>query len=167
VAVAADAGKAGIGGGRSDASTRHPLLHRHLAHSVQPPLLGDAFERNVATILELDAGTCHEILDRARHEHFARLSLQRDARADVDGDAANLLLRQLALAGMQTGANLETELSQAFSDRPPALDGARGAVDGGVAAWRLSDAWRGGARPAPPAPLAVPTRNSDPRNCAL
>jgi len=63
---------------------------------------------------------------------------------------------------MQTGANLETELSQAFSDRPPAVDGARGAVEGGVAAWRRSDAWRGGARPAPPAHLpyrlGIPTR---------
>ena len=68
----------------------------------------------------------------------------------------------LALAVMQTGANLETELSQAFSDRPPAVDGARGAVEGGVAAWRRSDAWRGGARPAPPAHLpyrlGIPTR---------
>src|SRR6266705_5290755 len=107
------------------------LRRRPVPHCVQPPLVGHAFECHVAAILELDAGTSHEILDRARHKYLAGLSLRRDSRADVDGDAAYLLVQPLALAGMKPGANLEAELSQAFSDCPSAVDCARRAVEGG------------------------------------
>ena len=47
----------------------------------------------------------------------------------MDGDAAHFFVQQFALASVKTGANFEVELSQAVSNRPPAVDGACGAVE--------------------------------------
>ena len=46
-----------------------------------------------AAILERDARAGHEVLDGARDEHLAGAGLRRDARADVDGDPAELVRR--------------------------------------------------------------------------
>ena len=61
------------------------------------------------SIIELDPRAGHEILHRARDEQLARLGQRRDALADVDRDAADVLVYQLTLAGMEAGSGLEFE----------------------------------------------------------
>jgi hypothetical protein len=49
------------------------------------PLARDALEFVGSAVVELDPRACHEVLDSARNEYLARLSLSGDACADVDG----------------------------------------------------------------------------------
>jgi hypothetical protein len=53
-----------------------------------------------AAILEFESGAGDEILDRARDEHFAGSSERRDARADRDSDAGDLVVADLAFTGV-------------------------------------------------------------------
>jgi hypothetical protein len=115
----------GIGAGCADLGVGPSLRGRHVPHRVQPPPVGLAFERYDAPVVELDTGPVTRSLTLLETSTFAWLNLRRDACADVDGDTAYLLLRQLALARVHACANLETELSHAFADRPPAVDPAR------------------------------------------
>jgi hypothetical protein len=59
-------------------------------------------------VVELDPRASDEILDRARDEHLPGLGFRCDARADVDGESADLAFDQFALAGVQAGANVES-----------------------------------------------------------
>ena len=58
-------------------------------------------------------------------------ALRGDAGADVDGDPADLAVDQLALAGVQAGADLEAELAHRLGDRAGAADRPGRAVEGG------------------------------------
>jgi len=49
----------------------------------------------------------------------------------VDGDAAGLSVDELALTGMQTGANLQIEVADPFPDCEGAADRPRRPVEGG------------------------------------
>src|SRR6266545_727254 len=57
--------------------------------------------------------------------------LRRDPRADVDGDTADLLTDDFALAGVKPRAHLEAEGADGGSDRLGTEDGSRGAVKSG------------------------------------
>src|SRR6266581_4701649 len=81
------------------------------------PLAGYALQRMDAALLEGQARAGHEVLHGVRDEHFAGLRQRRDARADVDSDAAKLRPHHLALAGMEPGADLEPEAPDAVADR--------------------------------------------------
>src|SRR6266508_22964 len=84
---------------------------------IQPPLARDALQLSSATVLELEPRACDQILDRLRDEHLTRPCLSGDARTDRDRDAGHLVVDELALAGMETHGNLESELANLFCDR--------------------------------------------------
>ena len=59
---------------------------------------------------ECHARPGHEVADGARDEHLAGARERRDARADVHGDPAEVVVaEQLALAGVQPGAQADAE----------------------------------------------------------
>src|ERR1700676_74779 len=62
-----------------------------------------------AAVFEVDARAHDEILDGARDDDLSRLGKRGNASADVDGDAAHVLADQLALTGVYSGAQNETE----------------------------------------------------------
>src|SRR5512133_594203 len=96
---------------------------------IEPPLTGQALELRRAAALEHESRTGDEILDGARDEDFAGLRLFGDSRADVDCDAADLAVDELAFAGEEAGADLKSEFADRFGDRAGAADGACGAVE--------------------------------------
>ncbi len=51
----------------------------------------------------------HEVLDRPRNEYLAWARERRDSRGDVDRDARELPVDQLALARVQPGPDFESE----------------------------------------------------------
>jgi hypothetical protein len=65
-------------------------------------------------------------------QHFSRLRLFGDARADVDGNASDLAVHKLALAGVQTRTDLDPELARSLGDRAGTADRASTSV------WRSS-----------------------------
>jgi hypothetical protein len=69
------------------------------------PGLGDALELVLAAVFELDSRAGDEVLYRARDEHLPGLGEGGDPGADVNGDAAGLVVDQFALACMQSCTN--------------------------------------------------------------
>jgi len=67
------------------------------------PFTRHAFERVGTAILETKTRPGHQVLDRAGDEHLTALGECGHARADVNGDAAELIADDLAFAGVQTG----------------------------------------------------------------
>ena len=76
----------------------------------QPPFFRHALERARAAVFEPQSGAGHEVLDGARHEHFANASLRRNARTDVYGYAADLGAHDFAFAGVDSCPHLKAEL---------------------------------------------------------
>jgi hypothetical protein len=70
----------------------------HTFHGRQSPLSWHAAEAVGAAILEAKPRAGDEILHGAGHEDLARLRRGRDPGADVDGDPAQLVGHDLALA---------------------------------------------------------------------
>src|SRR5712691_2417843 len=97
----------------------------------EPPLARNALQRVGAPVLEADSGACHEILDRIGDQDLTRPGLARDASADVDGDAAHFLAHHLALARVQTGPHLDSQLPDSARDGACAPNRAGGAVESG------------------------------------
>src|SRR5205085_6553659 len=95
------------------------------------PRAGHALELVLAALLEGDPGAGDEIAHRARDEHLARPGERRDPRTGVDGDAAHLAVRELALAGVESCAQLEPEAPHAVADRAGGADRPRRPVEGG------------------------------------
>src|SRR5205807_8938792 len=78
---------------------------------------------------EHDPGTGDEVANGAGDEHLPRAGRRRDPRAGVHGDAADLLLKQLALAGVQTRADVDSELAHPVADRKRGAHRPRGTVE--------------------------------------
>jgi hypothetical protein len=95
------------------------------------PLSGRALEGMRAARVELEPGPGDEVLDGARDEDVARVRRAHHPRADVDGDAANVVADELALAGVQARSGLDAELEKVVTDRTRAADCSRGAVECG------------------------------------
>src|SRR5262249_26868670 len=107
---------------------RHAALAGTL-HREEPPLAGDSLELRDAAVLELDPRPGDEDLDRARHEHLARLRARGDARARVHRDSGNLAVDDLALACVEAGAHVDAELANGFGNRTGTADRARRPVE--------------------------------------
>src|SRR5438132_11001872 len=56
----------------------------------EPPRAGHAFEVVLAPVGEADAGSHHQILDGARHQHLASVGGRRHPGPDVDCHAADI-----------------------------------------------------------------------------
>src|SRR3954447_435805 len=97
---------------------------------VELPIARHAPERVHATVGELDSGAGDEVGDGARDEHLARPRSGAHARADVHRDAAHIsVAHQLALAGVQTGADLDAERANRVAGRARAANPSRGTVE--------------------------------------
>jgi hypothetical protein len=84
-----------------------------------------------AAISKAQAGTRHQVLNRARHKHLACTGQCRHARADVHGNAADVIADRFALAGMQPGANLNAERPDFVGDGASAAHAACRTVESG------------------------------------
>jgi hypothetical protein len=68
-------------------------------------------------------------VDRPGHEHLARTGLRADPRRYVDGDPGDIVVDQLALAGVEPGTNPEVKLVGAGADPLRATDRAGRTVE--------------------------------------
>ena len=84
-----------------------------------------------ASILELESGADGEVLDRARHKHFARIGFGENALSDVYGDPCEPVIEHFNLTRVQTGADLDAELTDRVSQNAGAPHCASGTVEGG------------------------------------
>lgn len=84
-----------------------------------------------ASILEAQTRSGNQVLDRARHEHVTRPRQRRDPSTDVHRDATELVTDNLALAGVNPGADVETETSNGLDDRTRSAGGPGRTVERG------------------------------------
>src|ERR671935_32712 len=85
----------------------------------------------LAAIVEHEVGTGDEVLDRPRDEYFARTGERRDACADGHRDTRELVVADLALAGMNPHAHVDSERAKRVADCSSGMDGARRSVECG------------------------------------
>src|SRR5688500_4729741 len=90
---------------------------------VKLPASGNVLQFVRAAILEPDARPGDEVLDGARDEDLPRLRGGGDPRAGMHGDAMCLAAGELDLAGVQPGADLESERAHGIANLAGAADG--------------------------------------------
>lgn len=88
----------------------------------------------LSDVLEGEAAARGEILDGARDKDIGRASHRGDPSADRHGQPGVLALDDLALAGVDSRADLDVQLAHATRDLDGAWDGAGGAIEGGIEA---------------------------------
>src|SRR2546428_10538941 len=93
-------------------------------------LLRKIFQLMATAPLETQARSGDEIAHGPGDEHLARPRGARDARPDMDRDATELCTYDLALAGVDAGADLDPLLTHGVSNGKSAGHCARGAVEG-------------------------------------
>ena len=93
---------------------------------VHVPLARNALERVRAPILEDQLRSDHQIPDGLGDGDLGRSGEGGHARADVHGQAADLVADPLHLAGVHPGAHLEAEETNGGGDGCGAVDGAGG-----------------------------------------
>src|SRR5262245_42552499 len=94
------------------------------------PGAGHAGELVLAALVEGDAGSGDDVLDRARHEHLAGLRRGGDPCGDVHGDPACAVVHLLDLARVHACPYVEPDHPERLADCRCAPDRARGAVEG-------------------------------------
>ena len=95
----------------------------------QVPGFGDPLELMFATILKAESRSGHQVLDGARDEYVTWASERRDAGTDRDRDPDDLAIADFALAGVQTGPNLETDRSQRIAEGSGGENGPGGPIE--------------------------------------
>lgn len=78
---------------------------------MQSPLVWYAAQRVRAAVLEADAGSEDELLDRVGHEHLARTGQRPHPGGDVDGETAQVRSDHFHLAGVDAGPRVEPGLA--------------------------------------------------------
>ena len=91
---------------------------------VEAPRAWHSLELVLASILERDPQPGDQILDGARNEYLPRCGSGGDTCADMYRETAHLSVDELALTGVQTGPNVESEFGNGFRDRALAAHGA-------------------------------------------
>src|SRR5471030_2856068 len=95
------------------------------------PFTRNTLEWPNAAVGETQPGAGHEILYCARDQNLASTGKRRDARTDMDGDAANIVAHHFALAGMEPGANVDAERSDFLGNSTGATNATRRPIEGG------------------------------------
>src|SRR4051794_11014242 len=94
------------------------------------PLPGHAFEGVVAAVDEGLPRADAEVADGAADEDLAGSGEAADTRADVDSEAADIVVgEQFAFTGVQPRADLQVDVAGAVSDRGRAADRAARTVE--------------------------------------
>src|SRR3954471_15048135 len=93
------------------------------------PGAGYSAQLDAAAVLEAGARADHQVADGARDEDFARPGLAKDARRDVYRDPPDVGAQQFALAGVNAGADLDTQCFGVGAQGFGAADGLRRAVE--------------------------------------
>jgi hypothetical protein len=88
----------------------------------EAPFSGDALERLEAALVEIEVGTDHEVLDRVRDENLARSGQGDHPGGDVDGQAPDVAGDEFALAGVEPGSDMDTDLAEFIADRTGTVD---------------------------------------------
>ena len=96
--------------------------------TIQVPAIRDTLELVHACVRKGESGACHQVL-RLRDEYLGRTRQRRDACADRDGDAAHLVVDQLALACVDSCTDLDPEIANATADVLGASDRSCGTVE--------------------------------------
>src|SRR5205823_10196919 len=116
---------------RRRAGARRPAgRSRPPANGVELPF-SDALQLVEAAVLEYELRACDEILHGAGDQHLARFCLLRHPGSDRNGDSARLRPHQLALAGVETGTDLEPDRLHVLDQRASTLDRAARAIECG------------------------------------
>src|SRR5438876_66557 len=101
-----------------------------LLRGVQRPFSLHPLEAMDAALHEAQARSRDQILQSAGDQHLARVRRGGHAGADVHGDTAHVVAPQLALAGVQAGADLEAEWAHRLADGQRTAYRACGTVEG-------------------------------------
>lgn len=94
-----------------------------------PPLLWDASQGLYAAILERDARSRYEILNRAGGQDLVRTRERQDSCGDVNRDPAHVVADQLDLPDMEASADLDIEFPYGLVQALSASHGTRGPVE--------------------------------------
>ena len=81
----------------------------------QPPRHGDTFQIVLATILECDSGSCHQVSHGSRDENLPRSSNSGHSCADVNSDPADVVPSGFNFAGVEADTYVEAQGSCALS----------------------------------------------------
>src|SRR5918996_174439 len=100
-----------------------------IGDSIDRPGSRNAFQLVLAARLEDDPRAGHEILDGARDEDLSGRRVPRDARAHVHREARRLAVDQLALAGVDSGADVQAEGARSLHHCTSARDRPRRPVE--------------------------------------
>src|SRR5947209_11993454 len=87
-----------------------------------------SLKRVGATGVELKTGADDEIFDRPRDKHLAGASESAHARPDVDCEPRNIVVDDLALAGMQPCSHVEVQCPRCLDEGVCAADRAGGTI---------------------------------------
>src|SRR5512132_2229216 len=103
-------------------------------HLVETPTAGDALQLVLTGVVEPQTRTRDEVLHRLRDQDLAGPADGGYSRADRNGEAAALVLDQLAFAGMHAGPDLDPQIADPFGHLQRAADRAGWTVERGVEA---------------------------------
>lgn len=101
-------------------------------HREELPGAGHATQLDAAAVLEANARPDDQVTHRARDEDFSGASLTADPSGDVCRNAPDIGVQQLALAGVDADADLDTQYLGVSAQRLGAADGLRRAVERGL-----------------------------------
>ena len=87
-----------------------------LRDKVDMAWFGDAFEGVRAAVGEAELRASDEVFDGVGDEHLVGLGLGLHASGDVHCDSADIVSDELALPGVEAGADLDAERSHALAD---------------------------------------------------
>jgi len=104
-------------------------LLRRLGERVHAPRVLEALEQVTAAVAEAQRRAQHELLDRARDEDLARPGQTDDAGAEVHRDPGQVAVDPAALAGVDAGAQLESQRADCVAHARGPADRAAGAVE--------------------------------------
>src|SRR5262245_61459631 len=105
------------------------MTHGGSSRREEPPLTVDALEGARTAVLEAQTRPDHEVLDGTGREDLSGSRLGGDARADVDGNAADVVSHTHALAGVDSDAHLEPDGPDGIANGEAAPDATRRAVE--------------------------------------
>ena len=83
-----------------------------------------------ATIFEVEAGTGDEHRDRWRDQDLTRTCGRHDSGGNMNADASDTAVKDLHLAGVNSGSNRDPKRAQGVGERPGAADRPTRTVEG-------------------------------------